>query len=304
MPMLPFEEFAVPEELSREPQRRAGTGRLLKYVSFGSGSSGNSAYIGTENGGLILDAGVRADVILAGLKNAGIPMSEVKGILLTHDHADHVRCAYTLLRNHKHLKLFCGNRTMEGILKRTSISKRIREYHVPIFLEHEFRMLDFLITPFEVPHDSYQNFGYCLEFDGRNFVVATDVGQLTPRIEEYVSRANYLVLESNYDRRMLVEGRYPEYLKARIMGGRGHLDNALAAEFLARIWTPKLEHVFLCHLSKDNNTPAKALKASRDALEARGLKVGRGENSLADRQADLQLSVLPRFDSTPLYVFR
>lgn len=313
-PMLPFEEFGVPAELARKPAgsdtdstektKRITEDDLLYYISFGSGSSGNSGYIGTRNGGLIIDAGLRADEITAGLQRAGIPMTTVKGILLTHDHSDHVRSTYTLLRNNKHLKLFCGNRTMEGILKRTSISKRIREYHIPIFLETPFRMLDFEITPFEVPHDSFQNFGYSIEFRGRHFVIATDVGAITDRIRHYSSQADYLVLESNFDRAMLIQGRYPEYLKHRIMSGRGHLDNALAAGFLKEIWSPRLKHIFLCHLSQDNNTPSKALKASKDVLESLNIKVGNGLNSLSDRQAATQLTVLPRFDSTPLYVFR
>ncbi len=305
--MLPFEEFSVPEELANPPalaRPRVTEDELLYYISFGSGSSGNSGYIGTKNGGLIIDAGVRADTIMAGLSSAGISMDTVKGILLTHDHADHVRSTYTLLRNNKHLKLFCGNRTMEGILKRTSISKRIREYHIPIFMEIPFRMLDFEITPFEVPHDSFQNFGFNIAFRDRNFVIATDVGHLTDRIRHYVSGADYLVLESNYDRQMLIGGRYPEYLKSRIMSGNGHLSNHIAAAFLKEMWTPRLKHIFLCHLSKDNNTPAKALKASRDALESLNIKVGHGLNSLEDRKAQVQLSVLPRFDATPLYVFR
>lgn len=305
--MLPFEEFSTPPELAAKPiadGERVTDDRLLFYISFGSGSSGNSAYLGTRNGGLIIDAGVRADVIESRLRDVGIKMDKVKGILLTHDHSDHVRSTYTLLRNNKHLKLFCGNRTMEGILKRTGISKRIREYHIPIFVEHTFRMLDFEITPFDVPHDSFQNFGYSISFDNRNFVIATDVGQITDRVRHYASQADYLVLESNYDRRMLISGRYPEYLKARIMSGRGHLDNALAAEFLKGIWSPRLRHVFLCHLSKDNNTPSKALQESREALESLGIKIGRGENSVSDREADMQLSLLPRFESTQLYVFR
>lgn len=305
--MIPFEEFAVPPELAAAPvypSERITEDRLLYYISFGSGSSGNSGYIGTKNGGLIIDAGIRADIVMSKLRAAGIDMATVKGILLTHDHADHVRSTYTLLRNNKHLKLFCGNRTLEGILKRTGISKRIREYHVPIFLETPFRMLDFEITPFDVPHDSFQNFGYSIKFDNRHFVIATDVGHITDRVRHYAAQADYLVLESNYDKAMLLNGRYPEYLKARIMGGRGHLENSLAAAFLKDIWTPRLRHVLLCHLSQDNNTPAVALKASRESLTELGLKIGQGLNTVADRDADLQLSVLPRFDSTPLFVFR
>lgn len=305
-PMLPFEEFGYEQPKPSQQPKGAGdpADKLLYYMSFGSGSSGNSSYVGSRSGGVIVDVGVRADFIEEKLKESGIPMSAVKGVLLTHDHSDHVRYVYSLLRNNRHLKLFCSNRVLQGILRRHSISKRIKEYHVPIFKEIPFRMHDFEITAFDVPHDGTDNMGFSLEFDGRKFVIATDLGEINDRARHYMEQANYLVVESNYDRDMLLSGRYPEYLKARIMAGRGHLDNAVTAAFLSEIWRPELQHVFLCHLSKDNNTPSKALKASREALEARGVKIGHGDNTLSDRAADVQLTILPRFDATRLYVFR
>lgn len=302
--MLPFDDPEPSDDKELSTDSSAERDRRLFYMSFGSGSSGNSSYIGSAAGGLIIDAGLRADIIESRLKGAGIDMRDVKGILLTHDHSDHVRYAYALLRNNKHLKLFCTNRVLQGILRRHSISKRIKEYHVPIFKEHPFRMLDFMITAFDVPHDGSDNMGFNIEFDNRNFVLATDLGTINERAQHYMSQADYLVIESNYDREMLLSGRYPEYLKSRIMAYNGHMDNSATAAFLASIWTDRLRHIFLCHLSQDNNTPSKAMKATRDALETRGLKVGHGENSFSDRQADVQLTILPRFDATPLYVFR
>lgn len=317
-PTLPFEEWGSGPAAgegrltqSRQLPTGAPTGSQVQkeeenimYLSFGSGSSGNSCYVGTRNGGFIVDVGVRADVIETGLKANGIAMKDVKGILLTHDHSDHVRFAYTLLRNNRHLKLFCTNRVLSGLLRRHGISKRIKEYHMPIFKEIPFKMMDFEVTAFEVPHDGSDNMGFSMKVGTRNFVIATDLGAISERGRHYMGLADYLVIESNYDYRMLVGGRYPEYLKARIMNGNGHLDNRQTAEFLADIWTPRLKHIFLCHLSKDNNTPLKAMTTTREALEARGLRIGRGENTLNDRTADVQLSVLPRYDTTPLYVFR
>ena len=116
--------------------------------------------------------------------------------------------------------------------------------------------------------------------------------------------ANYLGIEANYDSRMLAEGMYPEYLKARIRAANGHLDNADTAAFLAEIINPSLKYIFLCHLSKDNNTPAKALKAVRDALEARGITIGDGKETILDRKADVQLLALPRFDPTRWFALR
>ena len=119
-----------------------------------------------------------------------------------------------------------------------------------------------------------------------------------------MSMANYLVIEANYDSDMLRLGRYPEYLKARIRAGNGHLDNRDTAAFLKEIINPRLKYIFLCHLSKDNNTPVRALKEVRDALVERGVTGGHAEESVSDRKADVQLMALPRFDPTRWFVFR
>ncbi|MDE6633367.1 MAG: MBL fold metallo-hydrolase [Muribaculaceae bacterium] len=231
-------------------------------------------------------------------------MNHVKGILLTHDHSDHVKYVYALLRNHRHLKLFCTNRVLNGMLRRHSISKRIKEYHVPIFKEIPFKVLDFEVTAFDVPHDGTDNMGFSIEFYSRRFVIATDLGEVSDRARFYMSKATYLMIEANYDAHMLRMGRYPEYLKARIASGSGHLDNRQTAAFLSEIINPGLNHIFLCHLSQDNNTPQIALHTVRDALERKGIKVGNALETLEDQKADVQLAALPRFDMTRWFVFR
>lgn len=278
--------------------------RHLHYISFASGSSGNSCYVGNEKGGIIIDAGIRADQIEDILRSHGIRMNQVKALLLTHDHSDHVRYSYNLLRNNRHLSLLCTPRVLNGLLRRHSISKRIKEYHTPIFKEIPFRVAEMEITAFDVPHDGSDNMGFSIDFEGHRFVLATDLGSVTDRARHYMSQANYLVIESNYDTEMLRTGRYPEYLKARIRAVNGHMDNRDTAAFLSQIVNPNLKYVFLCHLSKDNNTPQLALREVRNALEQAGLKVGNAEDTLDDRRAEIQLMVLPRFDPTRWFVFR
>lgn len=303
-PGLPFEEWYNPYRQPEESEEPTGIPKPLYYCSFGSGSSGNSCYIGSEQGGIIVDAGLRIEDIERGLASNGVSMKHVKALLLTHDHADHVKYAYALLRNHRHIKLFCTNRVLIGMLRKHSISKRIKEYHVPIFKEIPFKILDFEITAFDVPHDGSDNMGFSMEFDGRRFVIATDLGDISERARYYISGATYLMIEANYDAHMLRMGPYPEYLKARIAGGSGHLDNRRTAEFLSEIINPGLNHIFLCHLSKDNNTPQIALRTVREALEAKGLKVGNAMETMEDRKADVQLAALPRYDMTRWFVFR
>lgn len=315
-PTLPFEEddVVVPEKRS-EPPRHQSDDELalpagdtdddrLYYISLASGSSGNSCYIGSRAGGVIVDAGIRADEIADKLDAAGISMRHVKGLLLTHDHSDHVKYSYNLLRTYRHLSLYCTPRVINGLLRRHSISRRIKEYHTPIFKEIPFRVGDFEITAFEVHHDGSDNMGFSIDFGDRHFVLATDLGEVSDRARFYMSRANYLVIEANYDSEMLRLGRYPEYLKARIRTGNGHLDNVQTAEFLSEIINPELKYIFLCHLSKDNNTPALALSTVADALRAKGITVGRAEETLSDRKADVQLMALPRFDATRKFTFR
>lgn len=304
---LRFEEWE-PESSDPEPTEwdepdSAPARPRLDYISFASGSSGNSCYVGNEEGGVIIDAGIRADCIEDILKAHGVRMRHVKALLLTHDHSDHVRYSYNLLRNNRHLSLLCTPRVLNGLLRRHSISKRIKEYHTPIFKEIPFKVAGMEITAFDVPHDGSDNMGFSIDFNGHRFVLATDLGSVTERARFYMSQANYLVIEANYDSDMLRLGRYPEYLKARIRTDNGHLDNRDTAAFLSEIVNPQLKYVFLCHLSQDNNTPAIALKTVRDALESRGVTIGAALNSIDDRQADLQLMALPRFDPTDWFSF-
>ncbi|MDE6481103.1 MAG: MBL fold metallo-hydrolase [Muribaculaceae bacterium] len=303
-PELPFEEWSNPYAGDSANKKLTAAPKPLYFCSFGSGSSGNSSYVGSREGGLIIDVGIRGEEIERGLAANGVSMNHVKGILLTHDHSDHVKYVYALLRNHRHLKLFCTNRVLNGMLRRHSISKRIKEYHVPIFKEIPFKVLDFEVTAFDVPHDGTDNMGFSIEFDSRRFVIATDLGEVSDRARFYMSKATYLMIEANYDAHMLRMGRYPEYLKARIASGSGHLDNRQTAAFLSEIINPGLNHIFLCHLSQDNNTPQIALHTVRDALERKGIKVGNALETLEDQKADVQLAALPRFDMTRWFVFR
>lgn len=284
---------------------REGVKIPINFMSFGSGSSGNSCYVGTRNGGIIIDAGVRADVIREALRNNGVDMGSVKGLLLTHDHSDHVRYAYTLLRENRHLSVYCTHRVMNAILRRHGISKKIKDYHIPVFKEIPFSVAGFEITAFEVNHDATCNSGFHLVSpSGIRFALATDMGSVTDRARYYLSRADYMMIEANYDSDMLRLGRYPEYLKARIRTDHGHMDNRQTAEFLSSLDLSSVRHIFLCHLSKDNNTPEKALTAIRGALEAKGLRVGEGNETIADRECDIQLQALPRYEATRWYVLR
>lgn len=276
----------------------------LFYISFGSGSSGNCCYLGTRNAGILIDAGILTETVVDTLKENGIKMENIVGICLTHDHGDHVKYAYNIVRKHKHMKVYCTNRVVNGMLRKHNISKRIKDYHSPIFKEIPFKLGDFEITAFDVPHDGDDNMGFFVRHGDKNFVVATDLGAISERASHYISQAHYLMIEANYDKEMLIKGTYPDYLKRRIQTDRGHMDNVETAAFLSEIYTPQLKYIFLCHLSNDNNTPEIALNTISKALKDRGLTIGTAQETIEDRKADVQLMALPRLESTRWFVFK
>lgn len=269
----------------------------LRFISFGSGSSGNCSYIGTDRGGLLIDAGVEGRYVTEQLLHNGIDSDSISGILLTHDHSDHVKYAYSLLRYNRHMRLFCTPKTLNGLLRRHSISRRIKDYHAPIYKEFPFDIAGMTVTAFEVSHDGTDNVGFALDYDGLRMVVATDTGHVTERADFYMRDADALMIEANYDAEMLRHGPYPEHLKARIASSSGHLDNADTAAYLARIASPRLRHIFLCHLSHDNNCPEIALSTVRSAVERTGIKIT--DNPLVE---GMHLSALPRFATSRLFV--
>lgn len=280
------------------------TAPTIKFISFGSGSSGNCAYVGTENAGILIDAGVDADQVFKALKENNIQPESVKGICITHDHGDHIRYAYTIVRKYRHMHIYCTNRVMNGILRRHSITRRIKDYHIAIYKEITFEIAGLKITAFEVPHDGSDNAGFFIEYYDKNFTIATDLGHVSERAYHYMCKANYLMIESNYDNRMLNEGHYPEYLKNRIRAANGHLDNSDTARFIADNYTEALKYVFLCHLSNDNNTPEIARNEIIKALSEKNISVGNGESSIEDRSKDIQLVILPRYESSALFILR
>ncbi len=299
--------------------RYTGVGKGLCFMSLSSGSSGNCAYLGTPRGGILIDAGIREpvkyhrkkknperqdvptlDQAFAELERNGVSRDMIKGILLTHAHQDHMRCLYPAV-SACHCSVYCTMGVMAQMLQRSRISSRISDHHVPIFKEIPFRILDMEITPFETLHD-VKSVGFSIEYEGERFVVATDMGAITDRAAHYMSNANYLMIECNYDHEMLVKGKYPPMLKDRVMSDKGHLDNAVAARFVAEHYHEGLHYVFLCHLSKDNNTEQLALSTMRQALEEHGLSVGDGSNAPDQRDRNVQIYALPRYTSSDWFV--
>lgn len=280
------------EPVTLNPRPRAA----FVFKSFGSGSSGNCAFVGSRSGGILLDAGVDVRTVSNGLAAMGLSLADIHGICITHDHSDHVSSVYSLVRRYNHIKVYCTPKTLGGILRRHSISRRLKDYHSPIYKEHPFKIGHFEITAFEVSHDGTDNAGFHITAGDAAMTIATDLGCITDRVDYYMRLSNFIVIESNYDETMLRNGRYPAYLKARIAAPTGHLDNKVTADYLAQIMNPDIKNIFLCHLSADNNTPATALSTVAHAI---GIEPGKPLPPGKPR-----IEVLPRFDASPLFILR
>ena len=264
---------------------------MVKFMSFSSGSCGNCYYLGTEQGGILIDAGVSLRRVKKTLMDSGLSLDSFSAILVTHDHLDHIR----------HLGSFC-KRLTKPVYTSESIHRALARHTFTaptigpcrkIMAEWEtVEIAGMKVRYFVVPHDATQTVGYAIEVEGRKFVIMTDVGRMTDEAVEYARQADTVVLESNYDIDMLMSGPYTYELKMRIVQGCGHLSNDECASAIRRFWHPGLRNIFLCHLSENNNTPSLAYKASLEALQSLGVQKGTVALRCLPRQTPSQLFTL------------
>jgi len=199
-----------------------------------------------------------------------IPMETIMGVLLTHNHSDHIRGLEVLLRKNN-IPAFTTREVWKSILSpHIKISSDcIRE----IPLMKKFHLAGFDIEAFPVCHDSPETLGFQIISGNKKITIATDLGHICQTSAPYIKAANLLVIESNYDEQMLMNGSYPAFLKARIKSDNGHLGNDQTSSFLADTLNENLTHICLAHLSKNNNTPEKALETLFGTLEERGISL-------------------------------
>ncbi|WP_321331297.1 MBL fold metallo-hydrolase [uncultured Bacteroides sp.] len=264
----------------------------IKFLSLASGSSGNCYYLGTETYGILIDAGIGIRNIKRTLKEVNISMDSIRAVFVTHDHADHIK-ALGHLGERLNIPIYATALVHEGINKSYCTTEKLSSSVRYLEKEEPMQLEDFHIVSFEVPHDGTDNVGYCIEIDNKTFSFLTDLGEITPTAAHYIRKANYLIIEANYDDEMLKMGPYPKYLKERISGPTGHMCNADTADFLAENITEDLRYIWLCHLSKDNNHPELAYKTIEWKLKDKGIIAGK----------DVQLLALKRSMPSDLYEF-
>lgn len=229
----------------------------MRLVSIASGSSGNCIYIGSETSHILVDAGISNKRIEQGLNEIGLKGSEIDGVVITHEHSDHVKGLGVLARRHG-IPIYGTKETLEEIAGMSSLGEFSRDLLHPILPDAEFSVGDLEILPFSVDHDAANPVAYRVKCGQKQAAVATDMGHYDQYVIDHLQGLDALLLEANHDVNMLQTGPYPYYLKRRILGNHGHLSNENAGRLLNHLLHDHLKHILLGHLSKENNYEALA----------------------------------------------
>lgn len=238
----------------------------LQIFSLYSGSSGNAFLIGNGSDCLLIDGGKNCKRLCASILECGYTPEQVRAVLVTHEHSDHVSALPVFLKKYQ-IPAHAVGGTAETLLA-MGIHPALVVFHPSAF---QTAVGGFSVTAFSTPHDSLASVGYRVETMTDEGICrvgyATDMGKLTAEVEQNLTGCNYVILESNHDVEMLKNGGYPFFLKKRILGERGHLSNGDCASLAGRLAAGGTQKIMLAHLSRENNTPALALAATAGQVE-------------------------------------
>ncbi|NMB10260.1 MAG: MBL fold metallo-hydrolase [Tissierellia bacterium] len=253
----------------------------MKFCSLSSGSSGNCVYMETENTRVLIDAGFSGKKVEELLKNIDVDPKTLDGILVTHEHTDHIKGVGILSRRYN-LPIMANYGTWMGMDKKIG---KIKDENILIFKnDYDFEFRDLEIHPISTYHDSECSCGYIVGNSNKKITVMTDTGYVSQNMKDKIKGSDILYVEANHDVDMLKNGIYPYHLKQRVLSTKGHLSNIDSAMMLGEVLKANEEKVILAHLSQENNTPKMAFETIKFYLEKLGL----------DTEKEIDLSVAPR----------
>ncbi len=264
----------------------------MELTSIASSSEGNSIFVGSKETKLLVDCGISAKRIEKSLDELDTRASELSGILITHEHSDHIKGLGVMLRRYG-LPVFATAKTIDAVLDSRYIGKVDKDLFHPIEADHPFQLDDITVEASHVWHDAADPVCYSFYSEGFKASIATDLGDYDEYLVEKIRDSHILFVEANHDVNMLQVGPYPYPLKQRILGSRGHLSNENSGRLLCRILHDGLKHISLGHLSQDNNLPELAYETVR-------MEISLGENPY--RAEDFQIQVARRSELSPVMV--
>lgn len=238
----------------------------MQLYSIASGSSGNCIYLGEEDGGILIDAGISRKRIVTGLERKGLSLDDIKAIFITHEHSDHISGLGPVLRKNP-IPVYATADTVSAIWEKTNMNNISPELFHSIRPEEEIEAGEMLVRPFSISHDAVDPVCYTVEKQGKRAAVATDMGCFDDTIIRVLGQCDSALIEANHDINMLQVGPYPYSLKMRILGNKGHLSNTSCADLIKEILHKDLKHLVLGHLSRENNFPQLAYRTVLDELE-------------------------------------
>lgn len=253
---------------------------MIKFQSFLSGSSGNATFVTDDSVSLLVDCGANGKYITECMRRIGAEPEKLSGILITHEHRDHIAGAGVLSRKYD-LPIYATKKTWDAL--GDSLGP-IRDKNRRL-AEQEMTFDSLTVQLFSVPHDAADPVGYSFLTDHHKFSIATDIGHLSKELEKHLFGSDVVIIEANHDVEMLTKGRYPYYLKKRILGEKGHLSNELCGKLCASLVKNGTCSIWLGHLSAENNRPLKAYETVANILADDDITVGSG----------VSLNVLPRY---------
>lgn len=242
----------------------------LRFLSIGSGSSGNCYYFGNSMQGILIDAGIASRTVRKALKSIGTDFDSIVGVFVSHDHVDHIKSVGTLGEVFK-LPIYATAKTHEGIDRNWVVTRKLDGSRRNLEIGQETQVGEFTITPYQVSHDATESVCFQIQYRSHCILVATDLGCSNEHVCRLIRQSDIVVIEANYDNNMLKNGPYPYPLKQRIISESGHLCNDETGRLLAENWHDGIKHVYLCHLSKDNNYPSLAKETVENHLKESGI---------------------------------
>lgn len=246
---------------------------MLQFISLSSGSSGNCYIFTEDHHSLMIDHGIGMRKFKKIVSEYKINTDEIEALLLTHEHFDHSRSVgeFSLLKG---IPVYAHGSVHDAIQQNPRLYKKIPlPQRRDVICGEKFIVGCFQITAFNVPHDSVFNLGYFITTPSTNICLITDIGSFQPQMLSYIRQSRNLVIEANYDPEMLLHGKYPAMLKRRIASENGHTSNQQTATILSQNVTHNLQHIFLCHLSANNNTPRLAQHTIEEKLRQTGCNI-------------------------------
>lgn len=239
----------------------------MRFCSIASGSSGNCIYAGSDCTHLLIDVGISGKRIEEGLKDLNLSMRDLSGILITHEHIDHIKSLGMLSRKYD-IPIFATKGTIEGIKATKSVGDISPELFNIIRADEAFFIKDMKVNPIRISHDANEPTGFKVCDEGKSAAIITDLGTYNDYIVNCLKGTDVLLCEANHDIRMLQVGPYPYYLKQRILSDHGHLSNENCGKMVSSLLHDGIKEIILGHLSKENNIPELAYETVRLEIEA------------------------------------